>query len=121
RPRREVDAVFAWLDGLRGQAEERELAGGGLQLLVEHPRIPLEAGVAGFHGLVAAPIQAPVEVEAVDLVPVALPEGARKAATGSACGVNADKIGAVRAGDNLVDHRFRGRECPAAHVLARLW
>ena len=63
--------------------------------------IPVEAGVARLHRLVAPSgspvrlaIEAPVEVEAVDLVPVALAKRVREAAVDRAAGIEADQVAA---------------------------
>jgi len=54
--------------------------------------IPVEAGIGGLYRLVPLKVKAPVEIEGVDLVPIALPERAAEAAIKRSGGVEADCV-----------------------------
>src|SRR5205085_12227708 len=86
RPRREVGAIFAGLERAPRPREELELLRRLRHAPGERGRLPVEAGVARLHGLVALAVQAPVEVEAVDLVPIALAQRIGKAAVARPAG-----------------------------------
>ena len=66
-------------------------------------------------------VEAPLQVERLRLVPVALAVRVGEAAVDRAPGVQADKVAAVRCGKHGVDHRFRGRQGLAADVARRCY
>ncbi|MNC86145.1 hypothetical protein D3C83_17830 [compost metagenome] len=65
-------------------------------------------------------MKTPVEIEAVDLVPVALPERIRESAINGPGGVNADQVEAIGARGDLLGHGFGWRQHAAAFVRRRI-
>ena len=108
--RREIDAVLAGLERAPRQRQLFELLARLHHLVGEVAWFPVEARVARLHRLVALAVEAPVEVEAVDLVPVALAAGIGKTAVERAAGVEADEVAAGRRAHRLLEHRRRRRE-----------
>src|SRR6185503_17966686 len=92
RPRREVGAVFTRGNVLPLEVQKRKIPGRRFQFQLKNLCIPFEAGVARLHRAVALAVQAEVEVEAVDLVPVLLPERVGEAAHLRAAGIDTDEI-----------------------------
>src|SRR4029077_20399725 len=120
RVRRKVGAVLAGLDRAPGKRESLELLSGLRHLRRERAGVPVEAGVARLHRLVPLAVKAPVEIEAVHFVPVALAERVGETTVDRAAGVEADEIAPGGRAHRLLEHCRRGRERPATLDLARL-
>src|SRR6185503_2154477 len=109
--------IVAGLERAPRLGEMRELLRRRLDPGFERARVPVESGVAALHGLVDLETEAPVEVEAVDLMPVPLAERVGEAAADRPAGVDADQVLSLRGCDDFFRCRVGGNE-PAA-PLAR--
>ncbi|TMH50533.1 MAG: hypothetical protein E6H60_08525 [Betaproteobacteria bacterium] len=103
----------------RGAGKKRESFAGARHLRREGFGNPLEAAIYRFHRLVRAVIEAPLQVEGPDLMPVPLAERIRKAAVNRPSCVNADQIHAVGSIENGLDDLFARRQGRAADDPAR--
>ena len=72
--------------------------------------VPVGAGVGRLHRLVAGAVERPVEVEALDAVPVALAAAVGEGAHDRAAGVEADQVEAARRLHHRVDQRAGARQ-----------
>src|SRR3990172_2122618 len=92
RARTEVRAVLSRLEGPRRGGGGGERARPPPELRLEGRGLPIDPRVAGLHRLVAGKEEAPFQVEAVDLVPVALAERVGEAAVDRPPAKKADNV-----------------------------
>ena len=92
--RRQIHRVAPGRDGARRSYECGELFTGLLRPPLELLVLPVKPCVAGLHCAVPFVVEAPVEIVTGVLVPVALPEGVREAATDCSRCVDSDQVSA---------------------------
>ena len=117
RHRGEIHPILSGLKRTRFGSQQTEPLARINEPASEFLRVPIEARIARFHGLVRVQVQTPIHVEGVDFMPVALTERVREPAIRRSCSVKADEIEVLRQPHDRGGHFVRRRD--AAFPLAR--